>query len=124
VLLHAFVSGATRENGRICDITWHDHAGTHTVQASAFVDASGEGDLAFVAGASTRYGNQGWVNLGTLGTRFGGVPKEVAVTADQLADAVARGAGPFTKTRSVDTRLPISGDLVCYVASANYDPRD
>ena len=22
------------------------------------------------------------------------------------------------------TRLPISGDLVCYVASADYDPRD
>jgi hypothetical protein len=48
----------------------------------------------------------------------------VVVTADQLADAVARGAGPFTKHRSVTTRLPISDDLVCYVASADYDPRD
>jgi hypothetical protein len=124
VLLHAFVSGATRQDGRICDITWHDHAGAHTVQATAFVDASGEGDLAFVAGASTRYGNQGWVNLGTLGTRFGGIPKDVVVTADRLAEAVARGVGPFTKTRSVIARLPVSGDLVCYVASADYDPRD
>jgi len=94
------------------------------VRARAFVDASGEGDLAFFAGAATRYGNEVLVNLGTLGTRFGGVPKEVMVTADQLASAVARGKGPFTKLRSVVTRLPISGDLVTYVASADYDPRD
>jgi hypothetical protein len=124
VLLHAFVSGARREDGRIVDVSWQDHGGTRTVRARAFVDASGEGDLAFFAGAATRYGNDGLVNLGTLGTRFGGVPREVSITADQLAAAVASAKGPFTKDRSVVTRLPISGDLVCYVASADYDPRD
>ena len=124
VLLHAFVCGATREGGRIVDVSWQDHAGRHTVRARAFVDASGEGDLAFFAGAATRYGNDGLVNLGTLGTRFGGIPKEATVTADQFTQAVAKGRGPFTRDRSVMTRLPISGDLVCYVASADYDPRD
>jgi hypothetical protein len=124
VLLHAFVCGAAREAGRVVDVSWQDHAGRHTVRARAFVDASGEGDLAFFAGASTRYGNEGLVNLGTLGTRFGGIPRDVTVTADQFAQAVAKGSGPFTKHRSVMTRLPISGDLVCYVASADYDPRD
>jgi hypothetical protein len=94
------------------------------VRAKAFVDASGEGDLAFFADASTRYGNDGMVNLGTLGTRFGGIPRDVTVTADRLAQAVSAGKGPFTKDRSVMTRLPISGDVVCYVASADYDPRD
>jgi hypothetical protein len=48
----------------------------------------------------------------------------VTVTADQFAQAVVRSRGPFTKDRSVMTRLPVSGDLVCYVASADYDPRD
>ena len=124
VLLHAFVNGATRDRDRVVEVSWQDHAGVHTVRAKAFVDASGEGDLAFVAGASTRYGNQGWVNLGTLGTRFGGIPRGTLVTADQFTQAVAKGRGPFTKDRSVMTRLPISGDLVCYVASADYDPRD
>ena len=124
VLLHAFVCSATRVDGRIVDVSWQDHAGRHTVRARAFVDASGEGDLAFFAGAATRYGNDGMVNLGTLGTRFGGVPREVTVSADQFAGAVARGRGPFTKDRSVMIRLPISGDLVCYVASADYDARD
>jgi hypothetical protein len=128
VLLHAFVTGATRHADRITEIAWHDHGGSHRVAAKAFVDASGEGDLAALAGAATRYGNDGAVNLGTLATRFGGIPKDVTITADRLAAAVqaarARGNGPFSKDRSVVTRLPLSGDLVCYVASEDYDPRD
>jgi hypothetical protein len=128
VLLHAFVNGATRDRDRIVDVSWQDHAGVHTVRAKAFVDASGEGDLAFFADAATRYGNDGMVNAGTLSTRFGGIPRDVAITPDRFAAAVAAGIsagqGPFTKDRSVMLRLPISGDVVCYVASANYDPRD
>ena len=80
------------------------------------------------AGAATRYGNDGAVNLGTLATRFGGIPRDVTVTADQLTAAIqaakAAGRGPFSKDRSVLTRLPISADVVCYLASEDYDPRD
>jgi len=128
VLLHAFVTGATRRDDRVTEIVYHDHGGSHAIAAKAFVDASGEGDLAALAGAATRYGNDGAVNLGTLGTRFGGIPKDVTITADQLGAAVqaarAAGRGPFSKDRSVVTRLPLSGDVVCYVASEDYDPRD
>ncbi|MGH8429932.1 MAG: FAD-dependent oxidoreductase, partial [Solimonas sp.] len=128
VFLHAFVCGATRSDDRIVDVTYQDHGGRHTIRARAFVDASGEGDLAEFAGASTRYGNDGAVNLATLGTRFGGVPKDVVVSADQVTAAVraarAAGRGPFSKDRSVITRLPLSGDIVCYLASEDYDPRD
>ena len=69
-------------------------------ETRAFVDASGEGDLAQFAGAATRYGNDGAVNLGTLATRFGGIPRDVTVTADQLTAAIqaakAAGRGPLT----------------------------
>jgi hypothetical protein len=128
VLLHAFVTGADRAGDRVAALRWSDHGGTHEVRASAFVDATGDCDLAHLAGAATRYGNPDGVNLGTLGTRFSGIPASVRVTADQVAAAVAaargRGAGPFTKDRSVMARLPISGDLACYLASADYDARD
>ncbi|MBI2738337.1 MAG: FAD-dependent oxidoreductase [Rhodospirillales bacterium] len=128
VMFNAFVCGATRTDGRIVNLRWHDHGGRHTIAARAFVDASGEGDLAQFAGAATRYGNDGAVNLGTLATRFGGIPRDVVVTAEQLTAAVqaakAAGRGPFSKDRSVLTRLPISGDMVCYLASEDYDPRD
>lgn len=128
VRLHAFVCDATRVDGRLVALAYQDHGGRHTVRARAFVDASGEADLAHFAGAATRYGNDGAVNLGTLATRFGGVPRDVVVTPEQLTAAIraarAAGQGPFSKDRSVLTRLPLSGDLVCYLASEDYDARD
>src|SRR5882757_3356971 len=69
ILLHAFVFGADREDNTIARLRFADHSGEHQLEAKAFVDASGDCDLAFFAGASTRYGNNGAVNLGTLGTR-------------------------------------------------------
>jgi FAD dependent oxidoreductase len=128
VFLHAFVGQATRRGDTISDIAFQDHGGLHRVSAKAFVDASGDGDLAFFAGASIRYGNHGAVNLGTLGTRFGGIPRDVMVTAEQLRSAIeaakARGVSPLSKDRSVIARLPISNDLCCYLVSEDYDPRD
>jgi hypothetical protein len=128
VLLHAFVGSAQRDHDRIASVTYHDHGGAHLLYGKAFIDATGDCDLAFFAGASTRYGNHGAVNLGTLGTRFGGISPDAEVSADAISRAVqaarARGVGPITKERSVVARLPGSGDVVCYLASADYDPRD
>ena len=128
VIMQAFVIDARRVDDRLVEIAYHDHGGAHRIAAKAFVDASGEGDLAWLAGAATRYGNDGAVNAGTLATRFGGVPPGVTITPDQLGAAVqqarAAGKGPFSKDRSVVTRLPLSGDVVCYLATEDYDPRD
>jgi FAD dependent oxidoreductase len=128
VFLHALVTEAMREGERITGVGLRDHGGLRRLSGKAFVDASGDCDLAFFAGASTRYGNNGTVNLGTLGTRFGGIPKEVVVTSEQLQAAIGaakgRGVGPLSKDRSVVARLPISGDLCCYLVAEDYDPRD
>jgi hypothetical protein len=128
VFLHAFVGAATRDGDRITEIAFQDHGGLHRLSASSFVDASGDCDLACFAGASTRYGNHWTVNLGTLGTRFGGIPRDVVVTTEQLRSAIdaakARGVSSLSKDRSVIARLPISNDLCCYLVSEDYDPRD
>lgn len=128
VMLGAVVTSASRVGDAITEVKISDHGGEHVIKAAAFIDCSGDGDLAFLGGASTRYGNNGEVNLGTLGTRFGGIPESVQVTADDIANAVHKmqnaNCGPFTKKKSIVARLPISGDLACYLASENYDPRD
>ena len=128
VLLHAFVMGADREDNEVARVRFANHAGVHQAEAKAFVDASGDGDLAFFAGASTRYGNEGAVNLGTLGTRFGGVAPDADVSAAAVTEAIrkarARGVKPISKDRSVMVRMPLSGDVVTYLASEDYDPRD
>lgn len=128
VLLHSFVSDADRDGDRIRSLTFHDHGGAHTLEATAFVDATGDCDLAFLAGASTRYGNHGAVNLGTLGIRFGGIDPDAVISAEAFETAIvsarSRGVSPLSKTTSVLVRLPFSGDLCCYLASEGYDPRD
>lgn len=128
VMLGATVVGASRGDDGLRDVTIASHAGQVRVTARGFVDCTGDGDLAAYAGAATRYGNPEGVNLATLGTRFGGIPSEIVVTADDIAAAVARltpeARAQVSKDRSVIARLPGSGDLVCYLASEDYDPRD
>ena len=127
VMLGTMAAAAEREDGVITTVTVADHAGLHQVRATAFVDCTGEGNLAAHAGAGTRYGNHDGVNLGSLGTRFGGIPADLTVTADDIAAAVARLGTErklVTKDRGVIARLPHSGDLACYLVSEDYDPRD
>ena len=127
--LHSRAIRAHKDGNRLSGIVLETAGEFSEVNAHAFVDATGEATLAHLAGASTRYGNVGdQVNLGSLATRFGAIPPETKVTAEDIAAAVAhsreRGIGPFTKDKSVVCRLPYSGDLVIYVASHDYDPRD
>ena len=121
------VLSAQRTGSELTAVTIADHGGQETFAAQAFVDCTGDGDLAASGGASTRYGNADTVNLGTLGCRFGGISPNIAISADQIASAVANQGFPIgavTKDRSVPVRLPGTGDLVLYLASFDYDPRD
>ena len=127
VRLHSRMIRAQRDQGRIANVICETSGEFTKYVADAFVDATGEANLAHLAQASTRYGNQGAVNLGSLSTRFGGIPAEVKVTAEDIAESVERSryaiSSGFTKQKSVVCRLPFSADLVIYVASADYDPR-
>jgi hypothetical protein len=128
VLLHAQVAHAVRDGGLVRSVTYHDHNGDHAVHGKTFVDASGDCDLASFAGASTRYGNHGFINLGTLGTRFGGIKPDADLDAATWTEAIgkarARGAAPLSKDRSLVVRVPLSNDVIAYLASEVYDARD
>jgi hypothetical protein len=131
VLLHTPVVGAQRSSiGTIEAVEIQDRNNRRTLSAKAFVDCSGDGDLAYYGGASTRYGNKGTVNLGSLSTRFGGL-SNVKPTAELWKSAIiaAKDMNPFLKSIipknvSVLLRLPQSQDIVTYLASASYDARD
>ncbi|MBF6175885.1 FAD-dependent oxidoreductase [Nocardia blacklockiae] len=127
VRLGSQLVGADRFGSVVDAVRVADHQGLHTLRAAAFVDATGEADLAAFGGAAVRYGNGGHVQNGTLGVRFGGIPATAEVTRDALADAVAaaklRGA-PLLAERGLVARLPISGDIVTYVVDEGYDARD
>ncbi|KAH7007026.1 FAD dependent oxidoreductase-domain-containing protein [Ilyonectria destructans] len=131
VLLHSPVVSASRcADGRITSVTVQERQGPTIFHGRAFVDASGDGDLAFHGGASVRYGNHGSINLGTLSTRFGGLKDanpsaelwKQAILATKAKDPKLKRKVP--KVSSVHLRLPQSGDVTTYLASASYDARD
>jgi hypothetical protein len=106
-----------------------DHDGTFALDAGAFVDASGEADLAHQAGAATRYGDaQGRVQNGTLAMRVGGIPRDADVSRGEWAravrDAKSRGAANMTKEHGLVARLPHSGEIIAFLADERYDARD
>ena len=74
VLVHATITGATSAGDGVAWVNVFDHSGTNTMAAGAFVDATGDADLATFAGATVRYGgDDGAVQNGTLVVRFGGI---------------------------------------------------
>ncbi|OJJ01948.1 hypothetical protein ASPVEDRAFT_653782 [Aspergillus versicolor CBS 583.65] len=133
VLLHATVVGAQRSavNDTLVSVDVQDRRGAHRVYGRAFVDCSGDGDLAYHGGASTRHGNHGRVNLGSLAIRFGGVAADANPTAAMWRQALVeaklntKGSGSvLKKVDSVLIRLPRSGHLVCFLPTACYDTTD
>ncbi|WP_216897303.1 FAD-dependent oxidoreductase [Nocardia alni] len=127
VRLDSRMIAAHRSGGLIDAVEVADHQGIHHISAGAFVDATGEADLAAFAGAAVRYGNDGRIQNGTLGVRFGGIAPQAEVTRDILATAVAaskRRGAPLLAERGLVARLPISGDIVAYIVDEGYDARD
>jgi hypothetical protein len=126
------VVGAERsESNTILSIDVQDRSGAHRVYGRAFVDCSGDGDLAHHAGASTRHGNHGKVNLGSLAIRLGGVAETAKPTAalwrQALVAAKSNPKGPGATIKKVDSvliRLPGSGHLVCFLPTASYTATD
>lgn len=131
VLLHTLLVGAKRSAyGLITGVEIRDRRGSREIHENAFVDCSGDCDLAYYGGASTRYGNNGHVNLGSLSTRFGGLSNvfpssegwKAAIIAAKESNLVLKELIP--KNSSVLLRLPVSGDIVTFLESASYDARD
>ena len=127
VLLHCTVVGSVREGSALKGVTIQERRGRRDLFAKAFVDCSGDGDLAYHGGASTRYGNHGCVNMGSLSTRFGGLT-HANPTSSSWRDAIlaAKRADPqlaklIPRNVGVLIRLPGSGDICTYMASAQYD---
>ena len=129
VVLHARLAAVASDAGIVRSAHPLDHDGTFCLDAAAFVDASGEADLAHQAGAATRYGDaQGRVQSGTLAMRIGGIAPDADVSRAEWAravrDAKSRGAGNMTKEHGLVARLPRSGEIIAFLADERYDARD
>jgi hypothetical protein len=128
VRLHTLIVGAEADAaGTVTAVRVADHEGIHEFTAGAFVDATGDADLAHHSGAEVRYGRDGKVQNGTLGVRFGGIPLEVDAGRAALKKAVtaskAAGVPNLLAETGLVARLPVSGDIITYLVDEGYDAR-
>jgi hypothetical protein len=128
-LLHATLTDTTLVGGRVASVAVYDHGGTSWISAQAFVDATGDADLAARAGAGVRYGgHDGAAQNGTLVVRFGGIAAGADTSRAAWEQAVraakARGLDALTKEHGLVIRIPGSNDVVAYLVDEAYDVRD
>lgn len=128
VRLHSLIVSASTQDSAVTSVQVADHEGFIEFTADAFVDATGEADLAQHSGAAVRYGRAGKVQNGTLGVRFGGIPMEVAAGREELQKAVVASKAAGDKRLLAETglvaRLPVSGDIITYIVDEAYDARN
>lgn len=113
-MLHALVTDVRVVDAAIRSIVASDHAGSIEIKARQFVDASGEADLASMAGVPLAFADESRF-AASLCARIGGIPEQVPLDRERLAAAAAlanagdipvrvRDSGGFT------TRIPGSAD--------------
>lgn len=110
VLLHTRIIGAQTAGGRVTSIECVDDAGLFTVQAQAFVDATGEANLTALAGGGVVMGDgHGHLQAATLMLRFGGVAPDADVHPVKFQAAIKQakeaGIGPLTKELGTIVRM-------------------
>lgn len=117
VLLHSRVTGVATAGEGIASVTLTDHAGSHEISASAFVDATGEATVCHLAGVemfvdATRDDN---VQPASMPIRIGGVAPNAVFDRKLLTQLIAEhNAGAVDMIPRADggimMQLPASGD--------------
>ncbi len=117
VKLHTRVAAVSRTGKRLEAATLAGMSGRRHVVAEAFVDASGDANLAMLAGLDYQIGNgEGRLQALTMPMRIGGIAPDLKIDRDALQSAIARynetGRYPIQRTDGgIIIRLPLSSDM-------------
>jgi hypothetical protein len=123
VLFHTRIISATAENGHLKCLTCADDEGNFTVEGSAFIDATGDANILHLAGAQTRWGEDGdsSVQAATLPFRLCGVDisKDMSPAAVEKAVKKGKEAGiPFlTRERGFIQKITGSQEVIVLLPS-------
>ncbi len=121
ILLDTLVTKCFVRENAIEAIECIDDEGPFIIEAKAFVDASGEANLAHMAHAQMLSYENVNLQIATLVMRIGGVPDHINVTKHDVEQAIAKGKesgiGPFTKETGYIRRMPVSNDFVVVLSS-------
>lgn len=130
MMLHANVIDAQARNGKIVSITCFEDRGPFTLQASAFVDASGNSNLAAYGGAMVTELGTTQRQRASLVVRFGGVASsdgqiQRATSLTALTEAIQRAnldrEVPLPIPHGFVGRLPITRDVIAILVDLDVD---
>ena len=116
--MHCSVVAAERDGARVRSISLVDHAGRIEVDAAAFVDASGDADLSFLAGVPTMHDLDAARERqpASFPVRIAGVASDIVIDRDAIAAMTATieiddPIGTIRANGGHFLRLPRSNDL-------------
>jgi hypothetical protein len=128
VSLHSYLIGADCHGGELANVTVATAGGVRSLSAAAFVDCTGDGNLAHLAGASLQSPPDDERQAATLSMRIGGVAPEATITSDAMREAVARHNAISERKLGRDhgpaARLPLTGELTMQIVDQSVDALD
>jgi hypothetical protein len=128
VCLHSYLTGAESEDGQIVSVTASTGGVVRKVGASSFIDASGDGNLAQLAGAGVTSPPAEERQAATLSMRIGGISPDWAISSDDMREAVAAHNAASERKLKRDhgpaARLPLTGELTMQIVDQTLDALD
>ena len=126
--LHSYLVSARSEGASLTDVQTVTSARERTVSGSVFVDASGDGNLAQLAGASVRLLPAAERQAATLSMRIGGVKPDAPISSDLMREAVAAHNAASDRKLERDhgpaARLPLTGEITMQIVDQCVDALD
>ncbi len=125
ILLYTLVTDAIVENGKVCGVVTHSKSGERKFYAPVVIDCTGDGDVAFKAGAEFFIGREsdGKMQPATLMFKVGGVDTQRAVfpgsfettveTEKGELQALAKEKLPFPAGHVLLYRTSLPGIVTC-----------
>lgn len=129
VALHRQVVDVDQQGGLLQSVTLAGDGIRERIPAGAFVDATGNTNLASLAGAATEQPGPGQAyQSGTMMMRLGGVASDADVSQAAIRAAVLAGrdesAMTLPRETGVTARLPGSRDVIAILADVQFDTFD
>ena len=128
VFLHSYLVDACAEDNRVTEIMVADHGGLRRISGAAFVDGSGDGNLAHLAGAAVSAPAPRDRQVATLSMRIGGVSGDAVISSDAMRSAVAAYNASHERQLGRDhgpaARLPLTGELTMQIVDQSVDALD
>jgi glycine/D-amino acid oxidase-like deaminating enzyme len=126
--LHSYLVDAHCDGDRVTEAVVADHGGVRRIRGAAFVDASGDGDLAHLAGAAVSAPCARERQVATLSMRIGGVGEDAVISSEAMRSAVAAYNASHDRRLVRDhgpvARLPLTGELTMQIVDQPVDALD